>query len=166
MSSPEHPNITTLAVNETSPISRNIIVTRNTIVNVTCDWDEGYPSQTARLTKDGVKLNSDYDVPRNDTRCQSLRRTNYVIQHAQCSDSGLITCEAAGSAHNKSFTLLVRCEKSFENLHLLDVPLFVVIPARLTSYTWVSKGKPTVMWVFKPTVMWVFKQSCGCSNKQ
>ena len=117
MSLSDDPVITSLTVttngfpvNETSPVTRDITVTGNTAVTVTCVWEDGCPPQTARLTKDGDELSPASVRHNSDEPDRSLRQIDYVIQHAQCNDSGLITCEAAGSAHNKSFMLLVKCE--------------------------------------------------------
>ena len=93
------------------PVSQTSPVTRNSNVTVTCAWNEGYPPQTALLKKDGTELNSiALDSPHGKTECASLRQIDYVIQHVQCNETGLITCEATGSENNKNHTLLVKCE--------------------------------------------------------
>ena len=92
------------------PVTQISPATKHSTVTVTCVWDEGYPPETALLKKNDTELISDYDGPNNDERHLSLRHIDYVIQRVQCSDSGLITCEAAGTRLYKSLMLLVRCE--------------------------------------------------------
>ena len=120
----DHPEITSLTVTSNGvPVSHTSPASRHYTVTVTCIWDEGCPSQTALLKKDGTEFGSSSDRPYDEKRNGSLRHIDYVIQHVHCSDSGLITCEAAGARRNKSLMLVVRCESRDNTTHTNSLSL-------------------------------------------